>query len=239
VCFDPLPVIDAVAVLSRGRDDVRLYFMGLRHPNPGVPQMEMEARAVDLASSLGLTDKSVFFNEGWVPHADRGAYYLEADVGVSAHFDDLETRYAFRTRLLDCFWAGLPVLTTTGDALAALVESRALGRVLPVGDVAAWVEAIDGILDDADGRQSNEDRLALVRKELAWPRVVEPLRRLVSNANAAPSSGLTPGMTGRYVHARLENALLQHGAAEAAAVALRRLTGRTRPLEERVRPPLT
>src|SRR5439155_20645751 len=59
--FDPLTVIRAVARVSQTRDDVRLYFLGLRHPNPAVPAMEMERRATALAAELGLTDRIVFF----------------------------------------------------------------------------------------------------------------------------------------------------------------------------------
>ncbi|MBA2476756.1 MAG: hypothetical protein H0V40_12485, partial [Actinobacteria bacterium] len=51
----------------------------------------------------------------WLPEIRRRA--IRPAVAVSAHFDDVETRFAFRTRLLDCLWAGLPVVTTRGDAL--------------------------------------------------------------------------------------------------------------------------
>ena len=95
------------------RPQVRLFFMGLRHPNPLVDEMRMATRARGLADQLGLTGTHIFFNEGWVPYEQRGDYLLEADLGVSAHFDDLESRFAFRTRLLDCFWASLPVVTTS------------------------------------------------------------------------------------------------------------------------------
>src|SRR5262249_32184893 len=37
--FDPLTVIDAVAQVARTRDDVRLVFLGMQHPNPHVPAM--------------------------------------------------------------------------------------------------------------------------------------------------------------------------------------------------------
>ena len=138
--FDPVSVIDAVADLAARRDDVRLVFLGLRHPNPTVPEMYATRRAVARAEALGLRDRVVFFNEGWVPYERRGAYLLEADLGVSAHFDDLESRFAFRTRLLDCFWADLPVVTTAGDSLGDLVERRGVGRAVAPRDVDAWVE---------------------------------------------------------------------------------------------------
>ena len=42
--------------------------------------MAMAGEAVALADELGLRDRVVFFNFGWVPYAERGRYLLEADV---------------------------------------------------------------------------------------------------------------------------------------------------------------
>jgi hypothetical protein len=65
--FDPLTVIRAVDRLSRVRDDVKLFFLGLWHPSPGVEAMTIADRARALSDSLGLTDRFFFFKEGWVP----------------------------------------------------------------------------------------------------------------------------------------------------------------------------
>ena len=136
--FDPLTVIRAVHEISRRRDDVRLYFLGVKHPNPEIPDMAMAGEAVALAEELELRDRVVFFNFGWVPYAERGRYLLEADVAVSAHFDDIETRFAFRTRFLDCLWAGLPIVTTRGDTLGELIVASGGGSAVDVGDVDGW-----------------------------------------------------------------------------------------------------
>ncbi len=58
--------------------------------------------------SSGALGTSVFFNPDWVAYEDRGDYLLEADAGVSTHFAHIETEFAFRTRILDYLWAGLP-----------------------------------------------------------------------------------------------------------------------------------
>ena len=85
--------------------------------------------AVAAARRAGLLDRLVHVNPGWVPYDERGAWLAEADVGVTAHHDHLEARYAHRTRILDYLWAGLPVVASRGDALAELVErERPRGR---------------------------------------------------------------------------------------------------------------
>src|SRR5215210_6921404 len=117
--LDAESVLHAVARLSPERPRLRLVFMG----TSGAAQArDAEARARD----LGLLGRVVRFNDGWVPYAERGAWLLQADCAVAAHHDHLETRFAHRTRLLDCLWAGLPVVCTRGDELAERIERDGL-----------------------------------------------------------------------------------------------------------------
>ena len=231
--FDPLTVIDAVGEIARRRDDVRLVFLGLQHPNPHVPRMRMAAEAVARAEELDLTNRVVFFKEGWVPYEQRGAYLLEADLGVSAHFDDLESRFAFRTRLLDCFWAGLPVVTTSGDVLGDLVERRGLGRAVAPGDVGGWVAALESLLDDSDAYERARAAMTSVRDEYAWPRVVEPLRRLARAPGAPVGAGRTVVPSASWIGWRVRHAFADRGALGAsvrlAQLAARRLSRRPLP----------
>ena len=180
--LDPLTPIKAVAELSRERPDVKLFFLGVQHPNPRVPAMQMTSRAVELAESLGVRDTHVFFNFGWTPYAERVGFLLEADLGISGHFDSVETRFAFRTRLLDYFWARLPTVATGGDVLGDLVEQHGLGRTVGEGDVEGWVAAIESMLDDEKADASFEE----VRSRFAWPRVVEPLSAMIDGELPAP-----------------------------------------------------
>src|SRR5205814_6983755 len=138
---------------------VRLYFLGLEHPNPRVPTMRMAVQAQELAGELGLVDTHAFFNHGWVDYDDRQNYLLEADLGVSTHLDHLETAFSFRTRILDYLWAGLPIVATGGDALADLIETKALGVTVPANDVEALEEALFRVIDD-------EEFAALCRKNI-------------------------------------------------------------------------
>ncbi len=52
---------------------------------------------------------------------------------MSTHLHHVETDYSFRTRILDYFWASLPTVSTTGDALADLIERRGLGLTVRTG----------------------------------------------------------------------------------------------------------
>jgi glycosyltransferase involved in cell wall biosynthesis len=178
--FDPLTLIRAVKTISGSRGDVKLFFLGIRHPNPIVGTTRMANKAISLSDSLGLTDRHVFFNSDWVPYDQRQNFFLEADLGVSAHFDTVETRFAFRTRLLDYFWAELPSVVTRGDVLGDLVGARRLGQTVDFEDVNGWAEAIVSLLDDQNAYQTARKNVAAVREEFAWPNAVRNLERLVA-----------------------------------------------------------
>jgi glycosyltransferase involved in cell wall biosynthesis len=177
--LDPLTVIRSVHELSRTRDDIRLVFMGLGRPNTGADET-MGELAVALARELGLYGTTVLFNSAWVPYEERGAWLADADIGVSAHLDTLEARFAFRTRVLDYLWAGLPIATTRGDVFGDLVEGERLGAALPPQDVDAWIGALSALLDeDRAARAAMRERIATVRERFEWRRVVEPLAQLL------------------------------------------------------------
>jgi glycosyltransferase involved in cell wall biosynthesis len=128
--LDPLTAIRALDIVWRRRQDVRLVFPGTRHPNAemaGIPT-HCEAAAA-LAAELGLLDRGVFFGD-WLPYADWPSVLLESDLAVTLHFEEtLESRLAFRSRILDCIWASLPVIATEGDSTSELVGSRGLGCI--------------------------------------------------------------------------------------------------------------
>lgn len=198
--FDPLTLIRAVEILAGQRDDVRLFFMGLAHPNPRVPTMRMAVAAERLAAELGLLGRSVFFNQGWVPYGERANVLLDADLGVSTHLDHVETAYSFRTRLLDCLWAGLPQVATRGDSLAELIDAEGLGLTVPPGDPGALAAAIGRLLDDAGLAASARTAAARVAAGFTWPTVLAPLVAFCADPHRAPDL-LDPDLVARMAPA--------------------------------------
>jgi glycosyltransferase involved in cell wall biosynthesis len=186
--LDPLTLIRAAAQISQRRDDVKVFFAGVHHPNPYVTPMRMLDEALALSQSLGLTDRVVFFND-WVPYQERADYLLEADVGISLHLNYLETRYAFRTRALDYLWAGLPMICTEGDALADLVAGENLGRVVPYQDADVLAEALFDLLAQPDLRTELAPNFAHVAARYTWDAVTRPLAQYCQSPHPAPDRG--------------------------------------------------
>lgn len=182
--FDPLSPIRAVAALAAERPDLRLVFMGSASPSLFTPKMAMAERARTLAAELGLLDRSVFFLPGWVPYAERAAYLLEADLGISCHHPHIETRFAYRTRLLDCIWAGLPMLVTGGDVLADLVAGEDLGATVPPDDPAAIAAALRTLLDRP--RADYAPAFDRVRPSMTWDAAARPLVDFMRDPRRAP-----------------------------------------------------
>ncbi len=173
--FDPLTLLHAVHRLATEHSDVRLFFLGMKHPNPDVPEMGMAEETRALSGRLGLTGKHVFFNESWVPYGDRQNHLLDADCGVTTHFEHVETTFAFRTRVLDYLWADLPVVTTDGDSFADLVRQEQLGVVVPAEDPEALARALERVLYDEEFAAGCRERIAAVRERFTWESVMAPL----------------------------------------------------------------
>jgi GT2 family glycosyltransferase/glycosyltransferase involved in cell wall biosynthesis len=172
--LDPLTAIRAMPRVIQACPRAKLFFIGIRHPNAEVPVSRMSQSAIELSRELGLLDKCVFFRD-WTPYAERESYLLEADVGISLHSDHLETRLSSRTRVLDYIWAGLPIVTSGGDAMSELVAREGLGRVVECQDVTAVAEAIVDLLSRPDYRSELASSFARVAEQLRWERTAKPL----------------------------------------------------------------
>jgi hypothetical protein len=178
--LDPFTAIRAVALAAERRPRLRLVFMGAA---PQLPAQRTAERARDLARELGVLGRSVFFNDSWVPYEERGAWLVDASCALSTHGDHVETRFAFRTRLLDCFWARLPVVCTAGDELAERVARQGLGEVVRAEDVEGTADALARVLDR--GREAYRAGLDRAAEELAWSEVARPLVAMLK-AEAPP-----------------------------------------------------
>ncbi|WP_245862179.1 glycosyltransferase family 4 protein [Georgenia soli] len=186
--FDPVTVVKAINQVRQSVPEVRLYFMGMKHPNPDVPEMAMATRTRHLSDKLGLTGTHVFFNEDWVPYARRADYLLDADVGVSAHFEHIETAFSFRTRILDYLWANLPIVTSAGDTFGDLVAAESLGATVPPADVDAMAQALTHLLTNDSAREAARVNVARVAEQYTWPVVLEPLLKFCRDPQRAKDS---------------------------------------------------
>jgi glycosyltransferase involved in cell wall biosynthesis len=182
--LDPLTAIRAVARVWQQRRDVRLIFPGTRHPNPQMANIPTHnERAKILAEEFGLLNKAIFFGE-WVPYIDWPGVLLESDLAITLHLDTLEARLAFRSRVLDYIWAGLPVIATRGDAISDLIERYQLGIVVDYEDDLGVASAILQLLEIP--KEIWRTRFEKAWKDLTWERAAQPLMEFCHSPRRAP-----------------------------------------------------
>jgi glycosyltransferase involved in cell wall biosynthesis len=230
--FDPLTLIEGAAIARERVPNLRVVFPSLVSPSPVVLPMRMAVDAQRLADRLSLTGSTVFFGSGWTPYSERGALLAEADVGVSFHREDVETRYSFRTRVLDYLWAGLPIVTTEGDSMADLVQAEDLGIVVPYGDARAVAGALVALAGDRERLDACAGRSAAAAERFRWPRVAGPLLDYCDHPTAAPDSSRplpvvtwpdAPAVAGASLLERARRAHREGGLRNVAAKGARRL----------------
>ncbi|MGC9396706.1 MAG: glycosyltransferase [Anaerolineae bacterium] len=172
--LDAPALVRAMPLILAQRDDVKVFFMGTRRPNASAAQTSALDDLVALSQDLGLYDRFVFFND-WVDYEQRQNYLLEADLGISLHLNHAETRFAFRTRLLDYLWAGLPVVCTAGDVLGESLAAQGVASLVAPGDEEGLAQTILSLLAIPDLRAQNEARGKALAEHYCWDVVAQPL----------------------------------------------------------------
>ena len=181
--LDPLTLAKAWEKVAQARPDARLVFLGTRHPNPNVPRHEIVDRLIQAAEDMGEKDRTIFFIE-WLTIQDREALLLEADIGITLHPIHAETRYSIRTRVLDYFWARLPVCITEGDVTSEWVRSFQVGSTVPPGDANALAKTLLSML--SEDRRTYDKGFDALHRQMSWSKAVEPLRQYALDGSNAP-----------------------------------------------------
>ncbi len=172
--LDPITVIKAMWEVSRTRDDIKLIFMGVKHPDPRLPEMRKCLDAIKLSRELGLYNDKIFFNE-WTPYSERQALLLESDAGLSIHLERIETEFSYRTRVMDYIWAGIPIITTEGDSIAKMVKEENIGEVVKYEDATQLSRVIESVLSNKSLQDIYRKNLKKIRHRFFWENITKPL----------------------------------------------------------------
>ncbi len=183
--LDPLSIIRAMPLILEKRPRAKLFFMGIKRPNPSTPNLKAVEAAIALSKELGFFDRYVFFND-WVAYHERQNFLLEADVGISLHLDHIETHFSFRTRLLDHLWAGLPTIATRGDTLGSKMAEYGVARLVAPRDVPGIAHAVTEFLIDEGRREKLQPQFYQLASRYHWEVVCQPLVQFCQSPYQAP-----------------------------------------------------
>lgn len=217
--FDPCSVIKAIQKICQARQDIKLVFMGKTEEDPVA---RSTGEAVQLSQELGLYNKYVFFNEQWVPYQERQDYLLEADMGISTHFGGLESRFSFRTRILDYIWCELPIIATKGDFWSDLIEKEGLGILVDPETPDQITAAVLEMVDCPEKIACYKNNLRRVAGSFSWPIILRPLDTFCSNPELKHTSNTFFKMVNLInFYLRTMRIIIKHGGYKKALDALK------------------
>lgn len=169
--YDLETAVDALAALRRrGRDDVRLWFVG---GGPMQPALERRAR------ELGVEGDVVF--DARVDADDLARILGRADAGYAVPGKGDYKEVGLATKLFECVAVGLPVLSASTRAMRDQFPDVEFGYVRP-GQVEELADAFER-LADASARAELAERQHAAVWPLRWERMraryVALIRRLM------------------------------------------------------------
>jgi glycosyltransferase involved in cell wall biosynthesis len=144
-------LLDAFAAAAAARPDLRLRLIG--PPGPAEDERRWRTRAAAIGAPVSF--------EGEMDRAGIAAAMAQADVFV--HPSPRET---FGVVAAEALAAGLPVVTFDSGGVTEVLgdQPERLGRVVPVGDTAAFAAAILEVLADRGAFSADAARSSAVRR---------------------------------------------------------------------------
>ena len=186
--YDPEPLLDAWPAVRAAHPNARLLFF--ENPNPDSTPQEAFARARRRARELDPAGQSIFFSP-WQPYAAREDLYAASDAAVSIAPEGLETELAYRTRLLDAAWGGVPSVAVGGGAVARDL-ARAGAAVECARDAGALARALAGLLTDGEARARASAAARGFAAARTWRAVAAPLLSWCRSARVDPGRTRVP-----------------------------------------------
>lgn len=170
-------LVDAIAALAAVRPDVACVIAG-----DGDLAAELRARAVDRC----VADRVRF--PGLLPHDRAAAAMAAADiVAVPSVRDDAGNVDGLPNVVLEAMATATPVVATPAGGIAAVVEDRVTGRLVPERDAAALAAVIADLLDaPTQAHTLGAAARARVIARHGWAHVAERFEAAYDAAAAQP-----------------------------------------------------
>jgi glycosyltransferase involved in cell wall biosynthesis len=181
--YDPGLLLDAWPRILRARPDARLLFF--ENPNPETTPQAVFDRTRERALEVDRAGNSIVFSP-WLPYADRADLYAACTLLVAISNEGLETELAYRTRLLDAAWGGLPAVSVGGGSLAR--ELAAAGAAVECArDAEALASAVTARLSETADRERASSAARAFAAGRRWKSVAAPLSTWLVSARPDPA----------------------------------------------------
>jgi hypothetical protein len=180
--YDPALLLDAWPAVLRRHPDAHLLFF--ENPNLETTPQRVFAKTRERARAIDPSGQSIRFSP-WLPYAARADLYAAADLVVSIASEGLETELAYRTRLLDAAWGGLPAVTIGGGSLGRELEAAGAAVECP-REATALADRVTSLLADPAARARAAAAARGLAERRSWKSVAAPLSAWCRDAAVDP-----------------------------------------------------
>ncbi len=161
----PDRALEVVTALRDLGHDVHLDLVG---DGPMADQLRDQAAATDMADRLAV--------HGWLPRAEIGPFY------AGAHFLLLASEWeGFPKVVAEAMAYGAIPLASSIASIPQILGELGVGRVLDPLDVAGFVEAASGYLEDPDRWEVEHQRCFHAARRFSFSRYLDDVRQLFAD----------------------------------------------------------
>jgi glycosyltransferase involved in cell wall biosynthesis len=176
--YDYSTVLRALSMLKENGRIFKLVVMGDVSPSlkfDGVRKILQEAADLGLKNHINVT--------GLVPFRNRGQYYAAADVAIIPNMNTLENELSARTRVVDCFWGNIPIVTPGGDEYSESAIRSGCAFRYPYNDPSSLCMTLKHLYENKDTlAKARKSIVTLVAKEFNPDVFIPPLMRAINEA---------------------------------------------------------
>ena len=180
--YEPDLLLQAWPRIAGALPGAQLLFFA--NPNPESTPQRAFARARDRARRLDPGGRAILFS-AWLPYDSRADLYAASDLAVSIASEGLESDLAYRTRLLDAAWGGVPSIAVAGGPLSEELSAAGAARRVP-RDAEALAGAVIDMLSDAPRRTAASAAARSFAESRSWRAVAAPLAAWCRTASVDP-----------------------------------------------------
>jgi glycosyltransferase involved in cell wall biosynthesis len=169
--YDPALAVEAVE--HARRSDPRLSITFTFHPNAATTPQSLFSR---LRADVARSGRSSFVKfEPWVAYEERRPFYDRFALALLTFHPSLETDLAMRTRMFDCFWGSLPVISSSAGGTDPLIARYGSGAVVPSSTPEDYAAAILDLLSDGERYARAREGCRRFTEEHQWDQLAKPL----------------------------------------------------------------
>lgn len=195
--FDSQNLIYAMKNIYSKRNDIKLLFLGIpTNYSKEDPKFKNLSQTIELSKELDVYNKNVFFNNEWVDYEKRNEYLANSYIGISLHYDNLETRYSFRTRILDYLWMDLPFVASKNDYFDQLNGKYNISETVECNSAEAIEQGILELIDNKKEYSLKKKNIIAIKDDFLWENTCRDLiKNIESEVKSSSKIGIITSIT--------------------------------------------